>query len=242
VCALDLTAVVAGMTLPQKVGQLFASYVYGSSATTGAPADVAANRARYGDGVDNGAALVARYHLGGIIYFTWSGNLVDPPQIGALSDGLQRAALASGRVPLTISTDQEGGVINRIGAPVAVSPGNLALAATFDPAQAYEVARVSGLELRAMGINLVHAPVVDVNTNPRNIGDGPRAFGDRSEVVCAFGAAAVAGYQVGGVAAQAKHFPGLGARPGGRRACPGRSSPACCAKPSGTTAWWSPTR
>jgi len=203
-------AVMAAMTLPEKVGQMFASYVSGDSATTAAPADVAANEALYGAGAGNGAAVLARYHLGGIIYFTWTGNLANPQQIGALSNGLQRAASDSGHVPLMISTDQEGGIVNRIGAPVAVSPGNMALGATFNPFDAYRAARVSGTELRAMGINVDDAPVVDVNTNPRNAADGPRAFGDRTPVVSAFAAAAVAGYQAGGVAAQAKHFPGLG--------------------------------
>jgi beta-N-acetylhexosaminidase len=201
-----IRSTMAVMTLPEKVGQLFASYVYGDTATTQAPADVAANQALYGTDVRNGADLLARYHLGGIIYFTWSGNLVGPQQIGALSNGLQAAS----RVPLLISTDQEGGVVNRIGAPVAVSPGNMALGATFNPLDAYRAARVSGTELRAMGINVDDAPVVDVNTNPRNSADGPRAFGDRTAVVSAFAAAAVTGYQSGGVAAQAKHFPGLG--------------------------------
>jgi beta-N-acetylhexosaminidase len=201
-----IASTMAAMTLPEKVGQMFASYVYGDTATTQASADVAANQALYGADVHNGADLLARYHLGGIIYFTWTGNLVGPQQIGALSNGLQGAS----RVPLLISTDQEGGVVNRIGAPVAVSPGNMALGATFNPLDAYRAARVSGTELRAMGINVDDAPVVDVNTNPRNSADGPRAFGDRTAVVSAFAAAAVAGYQSGGVAAQAKHFPGLG--------------------------------
>jgi beta-N-acetylhexosaminidase len=205
-----IRAVMAGMTLPEKVGQMFVSYVYGDTATTQAPADVAANRALYGPDVDNGAALLARYHLGGIIYFTWTGNLANPQQIAALSNGLQQAATANHGVPVQISTDQEGGVVNRIGAPAAVSPGNMAIGATFDPATAYRTASVSGAELRAMGINLDDAPVVDVNTNPRNSADGPRAFGDRTSVVSAFAAAAVAGYQHSGVAAQAKHFPGLG--------------------------------
>jgi beta-N-acetylhexosaminidase len=206
----QVRAVMAAMSLEEKIGQLFSSYVYGGSATTEVPADVAANQRLYGNDVHNGAAAVGKYHLGGVIYFTWSGNLAGPQQIGALSNGLQQAALAHGRVPLMISTDQEGGVVNRIGAPVAVSPGNMALGATFDPGQAYRAAQVSGLELRAMGINVDDAPVVDVNTNPRNSADGPRAFGDRTAVVSGFAAAAVAGYQSGGVAAQPKHFPGLG--------------------------------
>jgi beta-N-acetylhexosaminidase len=198
----------ARMTLPEKVGQMFVSYVYGASATTPAAADMTANQAAYG--VDTGAEAVAKYHLGGVIYFTWSDNLANPPQIATLSTGLQQAALAGSGIPLQISTDQEGGIVNRIGAPLAVSPGNMAIGATFDPRSAYDAAKVSGTQLKALGINVVDAPVVDVNTNPRNAADGPRAFGDRTKQVSALGVAAVRGYAAAGIGSQAKHFPGLG--------------------------------
>jgi beta-N-acetylhexosaminidase len=203
-------AAMSRMTLAEKVGQMFVTYVYGDSATTTTAADVNANRSLYGADVSNGADLLAKYHLGGIIYFTWSDNLASPTQIAGLSNGLQQASLAANGVPLQISTDQEGGIITRIGAPVAVSPGNMAIGATGTVLDAYRTAQVSGTELRAMGINVDDAPVVDVNTNPRNSADGPRSFGDRTLPVSGYAAAAVAGYQAGGVAAQAKHFPGLG--------------------------------
>jgi beta-N-acetylhexosaminidase len=201
---------IAGMTLAEKVGQMVVAYVYGESADTVTEADAAANRALFGDDVRTGAEAVAKHHLGGVIYFTWSRNLASPPQIAALSNGLQRAAMADTGIPLRISTDQEGGAVNRIGAPLAVSPGAMAVGATFDPRTAYDTARVSGTELRALGINVVHAPVVDVNTNPRNAADGVRAFGDRTGPVAAFGVAAERGYRAAGIGTTAKHFPGLG--------------------------------
>ncbi len=204
-------AVMSRMTLPEKVGQMFVSYAYGDTATTEAPSYVAANHALYGDDVDNGAQLVARYHLGGVIYFAWTDSLKSPQQTAALSNGLQSAALSgSPAVPLQISTDQEGGIVTRIGSPGAVSPGNMAIGATGDPGNAGAAASVTGAELRAQGISVDDAPVVDVNTNPKNAADGPRSFGDDPTTVSRFAAAAVAGYQRSGVAAQAKHFPGLG--------------------------------
>jgi beta-N-acetylhexosaminidase len=207
----QVRSVLAKMTLTDKVEQMFVSYVYGTSATTENATDVANNHALYGSTVDNGADLLARYHLGGVIYFTWANTLADPQQIGALSNGLQQVAMsAANPIPVQISTDQEGGVVNRIGAPVAVSPGNMAIGATFNPLDAYRESSVSGSELRAMGINVDDAPVVDVNTNPANSADGPRSFGDNPAVVSAMAASSVLGYQHGGVAAQAKHFPGLG--------------------------------
>ncbi|SBT41676.1 glycoside hydrolase family 3 protein [Micromonospora auratinigra] len=203
-------AAMARMTLPEKIGQMFVLQVNGDTATTTNPTDVAANQALYGAGVRNGADLVATYHPGGIIYFTGTDNLNNPQQVALLSNGLQRAALAGHGVPLQISTDQEGGVVTRIPPPSAISPGNMAIGATFDRDLSYTTAAATGRQLRAMGIAMDHAPVVDVNTNPRNTVDGTRAFSDRTRTVSVFGAAAVTGYQHNGVAATAKHFPGLG--------------------------------
>jgi beta-N-acetylhexosaminidase len=207
----QIRATMARMTLQEKVGQMFVSEVYGSGATTASAADVTANHGLYGSDVDNGAEALAKYHLGGVIYFTWSDNLADPQQIASLSNGLQQAALQDpDGVPLQISTDQEGGSVTRIASPLAYSPGNMAIGATFNPKVAYDTAKVSGTELRAMGINVDDAPVVDVNTNPANSADGTRSFGDNPLAVSAMAAGAVTGFQSAGVAAQAKHFPGLG--------------------------------
>lgn len=208
----EVRAVMRRMSLPEKVGQMFVSYAYGTNANTEDPTDVAANHQLYGNDVDNAAQLIDKYHLGGIIYFTWSNTLSDPYQIAGLSNGVQRAGMAqSTPIPLLISADQEGGIVTRIGAPASVSPGNMAIGATFRPDLARSAAAVTGTELRAMGIDVDDAPVVDVNTNPQNAADGPRSFGDRAGMVSRFAAAAVRGYQQpDGVAAQAKHFPGLG--------------------------------
>ncbi|MCB5179825.1 glycoside hydrolase family 3 protein [Streptomyces antimicrobicus] len=200
---------VARMSLAEKVGQLFVSRAYGHSATDPDPADAEANQARFG--VRTAAELVARYHLGGIIYFAWAHNTRSPQQIAALSNGLQRAAVSSGaRIPLLLSTDQEHGIIARIGAPATLLPGAMALGAGGSTAAARRAARIAGTELAAMGIRQDYAPVADVNVNPANPVIGVRSFGADPERVAALVAAQVAGYQGAGIAATAKHFPGHG--------------------------------
>jgi beta-N-acetylhexosaminidase len=203
----------ARMTLREKVGQLFVVNGYGQSVRDPDPQMVALNQQYYG--VDNIAQLIQKYHPGGIIYFNWTNNLQSPAQIVALSNGIQRAARAARpRVPMIINTDQEQGEVLRIGPPATVFPGNMALGATGDVGLAREAARVTGLELRAMGINVDNAPVVDVNVNPLNLADGIRSYGDRPDLVSDFAAAQVRGYQTRqatiGVGATTKHFPGLG--------------------------------
>jgi beta-N-acetylhexosaminidase len=204
----SIAGLLSGLTLEQKVGQLFVTYAYGDSATTTNPAFTAQNQSLYG--VNNGAELVDKYHLGGVIYFTWTGNLANPTQIASLSNGLQGAAVGADGIPLLISVDQEGGAVTRIGAPLAVSPGNMAIGATFSTEDSYAMSHATGEQLAALGINVDDAPVVDTNTNPENSADGTRAFGDRAPQVAKLGAASVLGYQSAGIAATAKHFPGLG--------------------------------
>jgi beta-N-acetylhexosaminidase len=203
----------AHMTLPEKVGQLFEVNGYGQSVNDPNPAMVKLNQEYYG--VNTIAQLIRKYHVGGIIYFNWTNNLQSPSQTLQLSNGIQRVAMHSNpAVPMVISTDQEQGEVLRIGPPATVFPGNMALGATRDVAGAQRAARITGVELRAMGINVDNAPVVDVNVQPRNQADGIRAYGDRVGFVAKFGVAQVKGYQTQqdttGVGATAKHWPGFG--------------------------------
>ncbi|MFE6835472.1 glycoside hydrolase family 3 N-terminal domain-containing protein [Streptomyces sp. NPDC057705] len=197
------------MSLDEKVGQLFVSRAYGHSATDPDPADAEQNQTLFG--VRTAAELVARYHLGGIVYFSWAHNTRTPHQIAALSVALQQAALTSGaRIPLLLSTDQEHGAVARIGAPATLLPGAMALGAGGSTADALRAARVAGAELAALGIRQDYAPVADVNVNPANPVIGVRSFGSDPHAVAALVAAQVRGYQGAGVAATAKHFPGHG--------------------------------
>jgi beta-N-acetylhexosaminidase len=202
---------IRAMSLEEKVGQLFVANVFGERADTTAPADVAANQAMYGPEVSNAQDLVDAYKLGGIVYFRWTNNLNEPRQIAALSNGVQRAALGQrARIPMLISTDQEHGVVSRVWAPATEFPGNMALGATRRPGDAFDAARATAEELKALGIRQNYAPVADVNINPLNPVIGVRSFGERPELVSWLTAAAVAGTERSGVSATLKHFPGHG--------------------------------
>ena len=181
-------ALLRTMSVEQKVGQLFVPTIPGTGAA-------------------RGAALVRKYHLGGVIYFP--DNMRSPRQTAALSNALQRAAMKSG-VPLLISTDEEQGTVTRVPF-ITRFPSSRALAGTRDPeADVRTAARVTGAELRALGINQNFAPVADVNTNPRNPVIGVRSFGTDPERVARLVGVAVDAYRAAGVAATAKHFPGHG--------------------------------
>ncbi|MET8859906.1 glycoside hydrolase family 3 N-terminal domain-containing protein [Streptomyces sp. NPDC004579] len=204
-----LRALISRMTLEEKVGQLFVMRVYGHSATAPDQADIDANLKEIG--VRTAAELIAKYRVGGIIYFAWAHNTRDPHQIADLSNGIQRASLELPRgLPLLISTDQEHGIVARVGRPATLFPGAMALGAGGSRSDARTVGRVSGAELRAIGINQDYSPDADVNVNPANPVIGVRSFGADPDAVAGLVAAEVKGYQSSGVAATAKHFPGHG--------------------------------
>jgi beta-N-acetylhexosaminidase len=197
------------MTLEEKVGQLFVMRVYGHSATAPDQADIDANLREIG--VRTAAELIARYRVGGVIYFTWAHNTRDPHQIAALSNGIQKASLDQPRgLPVLISTDQEHGIVARVGKPATLFPGAMALGAGGSRTDARTLGRLAGAELRALGIRQDYSPVADVNVNPANPVIGVRSFGADPDAVAGLVAAEVKGYQRSGVAATAKHFPGHG--------------------------------
>ncbi|WP_097922885.1 glycoside hydrolase family 3 protein [Streptomyces sp. wa1063] len=204
-----LRRIIAGMSLEEKVGQLFVMRVYGHSATEPDQADIDANLKEIG--VRTAAELISTYHVGGIIYFTWAHNTRDPHQIADLSNGLQRAALAGrSRLPLLVSTDQEHGIVCRVGEPATLLPGAMALGAGGSRSDTRRAAWIAGAELAALGVNQNYAPDADVNVNPANPVIGVRSFGSDPAAVAALVAEQVKGYQGAGVASTAKHFPGHG--------------------------------
>lgn len=152
--------------------------------------------------------LLREGRIGGVILF--AKNIASPSQVRALTTDLQRLAAAAGLPPLLVTIDQEGGVVSRFDEGFTVFPGAMALAAAGRPEDAAAAGRITALELRALGINTNHAPVLDVNTNPANPVIGIRAFGDDPGLVSQFGTAYLRAARSAGILATAKHFPGHG--------------------------------
>ncbi|MDO5036043.1 MAG: glycoside hydrolase family 3 N-terminal domain-containing protein [Porphyromonas sp.] len=112
-------------------------------------------------------------------------------------------------IPMLVTMDGEWGLSMRLNNTVSW-PRNLVVGATNSPDLAYQYGKATAKEARRMGIHVNFAPVLDVNSNPRNPVIGPRSFGSSPRLVADLGIAYSRGMEDVGVLSCAKHFPGHG--------------------------------
>lgn len=142
--------------------------------------------------------------VGGVVLF--SRNVEHPAQVGELTRSIKAHA---GR-PVMIGLDQEGGLVQRLRKGFTRLPPLRALGALGDASLAEEVGRLIGQELGAVGVDVNYAPVLDVDTNPKNPVIGKRSLGRDAALVGRLGVALGRGLESVGVASCGKHFPGHG--------------------------------
>ncbi|MFW5807810.1 MAG: beta-N-acetylhexosaminidase [Spirochaetota bacterium] len=152
--------------------------------------------------------MIRDYHAGGFIFFGY--NCDNKEQITGLAGSLQDYSVTQGGLPLFISIDQEGGRVVRITDGVTQFPGSMAFGSANDEQIVRNAARITGIQLRLLGINMNLMPDIDVNNNPDNPVINTRAFGSRPEHVARLGSAYIRGIQASRCMAVAKHFPGHG--------------------------------
>ena len=179
---------VAAMTLRERAGQVVVASYSGT-----APPD----------------ELVRQQHLGGVILL--EENVGDPRTVTARLSQLQSSSERD--FPLWIGVDQEGGVVQRLGAPFTAFGPYMAQGAARDDQLSTDVAEATAGELRAAGFTSVFAPVADVTTGLDDPTIGSRSAGDQPGLVSRTVAASQQGYERGGVVSVLKHFPGHGSVP-----------------------------
>ena len=151
------------------------------------------------------AARIREGRVGGVILF--KRNIESPTQVRRLTAALH--ALAPADAPLTVALDQEGGRVQRLRDPWTEWPPMRALGSR-PVADTAAFARALALELLDAGFDLDFAPVVDVDSNPKNPVIGDRSFARDPATVGRHAAAQIEAMQALGVATCAKHFPGHG--------------------------------
>lgn len=155
--------------------------------------------------------------IGGVVLFDYDvpadtafRNIQSPDQLRSLTSQLQ----AYSDIPLIIAIDQEGGRVSRLkekyGFPPSVSAQYLGQLDNMDSTRYY--ARQTAEKLKKAGINVNLAPVVDLNTNPRNpvIGGLERSFSAYPESVIRHAKAVIEEMHKQGILTTLKHFPGHG--------------------------------
>lgn len=173
------------MTLQEKVGQLFMVDVFSSKSKKE---------------TDKIKTLIKEYHIGGIIF-----SKGGPQRQAKLSNEYQEIS----KVPLMMAMDAEWGLSMRLDSTHAF-PWNMTLGAIKDTLLIEETGKAIGRHCKRLGVHMNFAPVVDINTNPKNPIIGNRSFGEEKENVTQKAAAFMRGMQQAGVLASAKHFPGHG--------------------------------
>lgn len=144
--------------------------------------------------------LIRKYKIGGLIFFRGT-----PDKQASLENFYQ----SQSKVPLIIAMDAEWGLHMRLKHTIHF-PYQMALGAMKNDTLVYQMGKEIGRELRRLGVQMNLAPVVDVNSNPKNPVIGFRSFGMDKRNVARKGIAYMKGLQASGVIATAKHFPGHG--------------------------------
>ncbi|MGE5847273.1 MAG: glycoside hydrolase family 3 protein, partial [Ignavibacteria bacterium] len=122
---------------------------------------------------------------------------------------------ATGRrvgIPLHMTIDFEGDFKNDyMAGGIRQFPSPMGMAAIGDPKLTYKIGLTIAKQLSNIGVTQMYSPVCDVNINPKNPEIGIRSFSDDPETCAKHAVALIKGFQDGGIAATAKHFPGRGA-------------------------------
>jgi beta-N-acetylhexosaminidase len=180
--------IVKGMSLDQKLGQMVIVEFYGATLN----ADL--------------IQMIQENHISGVLIENKNGNAQTRTQLTKLIRAMQGQA----HIPLFITTDFEGGVVNELRLITGERASEAAIGATGNPQVAYTTGRNAARNLTSLGLNVNFMPIVDVLTNPHNPGLPERTFGSNPTLVTNMGRAYLKGLTDGGVIGCLKHFPGLG--------------------------------
>jgi len=175
----------ASMSSEEKVGQLFMVMVASDE-----------SKAK----TDKIKKLIQDHKIGGVIFSTGG-----PVRQAKLTNEYQAAS----KIPLLVGMDAEWGLAMRLDSTYAF-PWNMTLGAIKDSTIVEKVGKRIGEHAKRLGVHINFAPVVDINTNPKNPIIGNRSFGEDRENVAKMGVAFTEGMESAGVLSSGKHFPGHG--------------------------------
>lgn len=198
----------AGMTLEEKVGQLF--LIRPESLCVELTPQQVHDAADFGvtTWTEEMTERLAEYPAGGIVLF--GKNLSNPDQLSAMMAQIEKA----GEIPLMVGVDEEGGSVARLansaGFDLPQFEQMAEIGARGDVEEARQLGGTIGAYLHQYGFALDFAPVADLWTNPQNSVIGSRSFGSDPALVSEMVLAVIDGLHEEGVLSCIKHFPGHG--------------------------------
>lgn len=194
-------ATLKSLTLREKIGQLFMVAAISSPEQKEEALASSLLKCPYRMDQEYIEYLIREYNVGGVIFLYKS----TPEKQIDLTNRYQ----ALSKTPLLIGQDCEWGLSMRLEGAIQF-PRNVYLGAMKNKQLIYALGNEIGRQCKAIGVHINFAPVVDVNTNPKNPVIGSRSFGDDPVHVAQAGLLMMRGLQDAGVMACAKHFPGHG--------------------------------
>ena len=156
---------------------------------------------------ENSRRLIEEYHVGGFILF--KRNIQNSDQMLSLLNSLKETNSVN-KLPLFLSIDEEGGRISRMPDEFLKLPSNQKIGERNNEFISYQVGTILGEQLKMYGFNMDFAPVLDINSNPRNPIIGDRSFGSEPNIVTKLGIQTMMGLQSQNIISVVKHFPGHG--------------------------------
>lgn len=204
----EAITIVTGMSIEQKVAQMFVITPDALTGTTGATVVGNTTKQAY-----------AEHPVGGLIYE--KNNFKTKEQTKAMLEAMKTLSVETIALPIFLGVEEEGGKASVIASKSPLDVDNIddmsAIGATGDAAKAYEASATIGSYLSELGFNLNLAPVGDVLTNESNTALADRSFGKDSSVVADMTVSALQGLKEKGIYGVVKHFPGQGATIGDAR-------------------------
>jgi len=155
----------------------------------------------------NAKRLVTDYKVGGFIIL--SQNVKNSNQLLKLVNDI-KSGNSNSKIPLFVSVDEEGGRIDRMPKEINKYPTNKDIGIKNSENLSYNIGVSLGSEIKSFGFNMDFAPVLDINSNPKNPIIGDRSFGADSDIVSKLGMQTMKGINSQNVISVVKHFPGHG--------------------------------
>lgn len=180
---------IKAMTLEEKIGQMIIVGTEGYEIN------------------DNTVEFIDKYKVGGFIFF--ANNIQSSAQLLKFTNSI-KAENSKNSIPLFLSIDEEGGRVTRMPKEFVKLPSNKIIGNVNSKDFSYEIGRSMASKIGSFGFNMNFAPVLDVNSNPKNPVIGDRAFSSKTDIVSSLGVETMKGLQQGKVIPVVKHFPGHG--------------------------------